>query len=198
MRDILDEEMELMVAGLAFHWYSGDHFEALELLQQRYPDKRLIVSESYIEFYKVAGESETLSALRLSHEIIGDLNHGMTAFYDWNLLLDEKGGPNYAENYCLAPYLYDTSRKKLMPQLLQKHIAHFSHYLLPGSIRIGCSRYTEQIDGTAGKRPDGRIAVVLLNKSEQVMPVCLRMEGLVAECLLCPQSIATGIISDQT
>lgn len=197
MQDILDEETEPMVAGLAFHWYSGDHFEALELLRQRYPDKQLIVSESCIEFSKFAGESETLNALRLSHEIIGDLNHGMTAFYDWNLLLDEKGGPNYVENYCLAPYLYDTSRKKLMPQLLQKHIAHFSHYLLPGAVQIGYSRYTEQIDVTAWKRPDDRIAVVLLNKSEQIMQVCLRMEGFVAECLLCPQSITTGIIRDR-
>lgn len=75
--------------------------------------------------------------------------------------------------------------------------AHFSHYLLPESVQIGYSRYTEQIDVTAWKRPDDRIAVVLLNKSGQIMPVCLRMEGFVAECLLCPQSITTGIIRDR-
>lgn len=194
MREAAEGEAAEMVAGLAFHWYSGDHFESLDLLQHQYPDKRLILSESCIEFSKFAGESGTASALRLSHEIIGDLNHGMTAFYDWNLLLDEEGGPNHVGNYCLAPYLFDTRRKKLLPQLLQQHLAHFSHYLTPGSQRIGHSRYTEQIDVTAWKRPDGSIAVVMLNKSEQIMPVCLRMDGQIAECLLYPQSITTGVI----
>ena len=95
MRDIIDPETDGLVAGAAFHWYSGDHFEALDLARRRFPDKKLIISESCIEFSKFGGEDALQSALRLSHEIIGDLNHGMTAFYDWNLLLDERGGPNH-------------------------------------------------------------------------------------------------------
>ena len=27
---VLDEETMDMVAGIAFHWYSGDHFEAVD------------------------------------------------------------------------------------------------------------------------------------------------------------------------
>ncbi len=38
-RDILDHQTDRMVTGVAFHWYSGDHFEALDLIRQRYPDK---------------------------------------------------------------------------------------------------------------------------------------------------------------
>lgn len=194
MRDAIDKDTDAMVAGAAFHWYSGDHFEALDLVRQQFPDKKLIVSESCIEFYKFDPENIIHSAISLSHEIIGDLNHGMTAFYDWNLLLDEKGGPNYVENYCLAPFLYNTQTKKLESQLLQQYFEHFSHYILPGSVRIAFSRYTEDIDVTAWKRPDGKIALILLNKSEQFMQVCVRMEGQTAETLLYPQSITTGII----
>lgn len=47
---ILDKETAPMVAGLAFHWYSGDHFEALELVRKRFPDKKLILSEACIEY----------------------------------------------------------------------------------------------------------------------------------------------------
>ena len=42
---VLDEETMDMVAGIAFHWYSGDHFEAVELMKQKYPDKTFMLSE---------------------------------------------------------------------------------------------------------------------------------------------------------
>lgn len=194
MRDIIAPDTDALVAGAAFHWYSGDHFEALDLARQRFPDKKLILSESCIEFSKYGGEDALQSALRLSHEIIGDLNHGMTAFYDWNLLLDEHGGPNHVGNFCLAPFLYNTEKRLLIPQLIQRHFAHFSTYLLPGSLRIGYSRYTDRLDVTAWKRPDGALAAVFLNRSGEPLPVCLRLAGKAAQFQLPAGAIATGII----
>lgn len=192
--EIVDDSTRDMVAGIAFHWYSGDHFEALELVRNKFCDKKMIISESCIEYSKFEEADVISGALRLSHEIIGDLNHGMTAFYDWNLLLDEHGGPNHVGNFCHAPFLYDTVQKKLMPQLLQQHFEHFSHYLCPGSVRLGYSKYTEQVDVTAYQNPDGKRVVVMLNKSKEILPVNMRMQGKVAEFLLYPESITTGII----
>lgn len=194
MNEIMDDETNSMVKGIAFHWYSGDHFEALDLVRRKYPDKQMIVSESCIEYSKFSGDDGSANAERLSHEIIGDINNGMTAFYDWNLLLDEKGGPNHVGNFCLAPFLYDTKEKKLYPQLVLQHFEHFSSYIMPGSVRIGFSRYTEEIDVTAYQRPDETIAVIFLNKSEKPMTVNVRMAGELAETLLYPKSITTGII----
>lgn len=195
LRDIIDGDTDPLVAGAAFHWYSGDHFEALELARRRFPDKKLIISESCIEFSKFGGEDALRSALRLSHEVIGDLNHGMTAFYDWNLLLDETGGPNHAGNLCLAPFLFDTKAKKLLPQLIARHFEHFSHYLLPGSVRVGYSKYTDALDVTVWRRPDGALAAVLLNRGGEVLPVCLRLNGETAAFDLPAGAIATGLIS---
>lgn len=195
MRDVIDEETRAMVAGAAFHWYSGDHFEALDLARQAFPDKKLILSESCIEFYKYGAGNALGAAQSMAHELMGDLNHGMSAFYDWNLVLDETGGPNYVQNYCLAPYLYDARSKKLLPQLIQKYMYHFCHYLTPGSVRIGASRYCDAVEATAWRRPDGSVAVVLLNKAEKPMPVCLRMDGKLAELLLYPGSISTCVIN---
>lgn len=194
MRDIIDEDTDKLVAGAAFHWYSGDHFEALDLVRRQYPDKKLIISESCIEYSKFGGETAGKSAMRLSHEIIGDLNHGMTAFYDWNLLLDETGGPNHAGNLCLAPFLYDTKEKKLVPQLLQNHFEHFSKYIVPGSVRIGYSKYTDALDVTAWKRPDGALAVVMLNRSGETVKINLRLSEELAVCELPAGAIATGLI----
>ena len=194
MREILDEEAAPLVAGGAFHWYSGDHFEVLDLARRRFPDKRIIASESCIEFSRGDIHGAVDGAQKLGHELIGDLNHGMTAFYDWNMLLDETGGPNYVGNNCLAPFLYDTKRGLLMPQLLQQYLEHVTGTLLPGSRRIGFSRFGDEVEVTAWKRPDGALAVILLNRSEESRPVVLRLEGQSASCLLCPRSITSGLI----
>lgn len=188
----IDEDTKDMISGMAFHWYSGDHFEALDLVQRKYPELKLIISESCIEYTKFGASDNRKNAGRLSHEIIGDLNHGMSAFYDWNILLDEKGGPNHVGNLCHAPFLYDTVNKELLPQLIQKHFYHFTHFIEAGAVRIGCSKYTDKIDVTAFENPDGTKVVVLLNRTEEKIPVVLRMEDKIVELELPAESITTG------
>ena len=105
-----------MVTGIAFHWYSGDHFEALELVRNQFPDKKMIISEAVSNTVSSKRQTLFMELCGCLMKIIGDLNHGMTAFYDWNLLLDEQGGPNHVGNYCHAPFLYDRNEKSLMPR----------------------------------------------------------------------------------
>lgn len=54
--EIIDETTNHMVAGIAFHWYSGDHFEALSMIRDRFPDKELILSEACIEYSKFSSD----------------------------------------------------------------------------------------------------------------------------------------------
>ena len=100
---IIDAETDHMVAGIAFHWYSGDHFEALRMLRERFPKKKLLLSEACIEFSKYSAEDNLANAQKYAHDIIGNLNEGMSVFLDWNLVLDELGGPNHVKNFCDAP-----------------------------------------------------------------------------------------------
>ena len=191
MRDIIDEETDPMIAGAAFHWYSGDHFEALDLCRMKYPDKKLIVSESCIEFYKFDSTDACGAAQRIAHELMGDLNHGISAFIDWNLLLNEQGGPNYVGNYCLAPFLYDTKEKKLLSHLISQYFEHFARAAAPGSVRVAVSRYTDDIEVTAWKQPEGTLTGVLLNRAAEICPVCVRLGDREADLLLYPCSVAS-------
>ncbi|MCD7838582.1 MAG: glucosylceramidase, partial [Clostridiales bacterium] len=77
-REVIDIDSGKMVSGVACHWYSGDHFENLDLLRTAYPSLKLILSESCLECRLYDAVAEECSAARLSHEIIGDLNHGIT------------------------------------------------------------------------------------------------------------------------
>lgn len=194
VRDTVDETTRSMVSGAAFHWYSGDHFEALDMVRQQYPELKLITSESCIEYSKLDAADVFGNAARLAHEVLGDLNHGMIAFYDWNLLLDETGGPNHVGNLCHAPFLYDRTAKKLHPQLLQQYFWHFSHYIVPGSVRIGLSRYTSGLEACAFRRPDGVLAVVIFNAGAESAPVNLRLDGQLAGFTVGPRVIISGLI----
>ena len=153
-----------------------------------------MISESCIEFYKFDVKDAAGAAIAMTHEILGDLNHGICAFGDWNLLLDERGGPNYVGNYCLAPFLYDTKAHRLTQTLLGKYMELLARTVAPGSVRIACTKYGESIDATAWRTPEGKIALLLLNKSEKNAPVTVRLNGLEAATVLYPRSITAAII----
>ncbi|MDK2808737.1 MAG: glucosylceramidase, partial [Clostridiales bacterium] len=121
-----------LIQGVAFHWYSGDHFEALGMLRECFPDKKMILSEACIEYCKYSKEEAGNHVTKYAHDIIGNFNQGMCAFYDWNLLLNEESGPNHVGNFCEAPFLYDTKQKKLLEQKTANCLWHFSHFIEAG------------------------------------------------------------------
>ncbi|NCB36569.1 MAG: glucosylceramidase, partial [Clostridia bacterium] len=80
-----DPATNAAVAGIAFHWYSGDHFEAVALTRQAHPDKLLFFTEGCVEYSRFSG-SQLPNAQMYAHDMIGNLNAGMNAFLDWNLV----------------------------------------------------------------------------------------------------------------
>lgn len=192
---IVDDTTRHMITGMAFHWYSGDHFEELRMVREKYPNLQLILSEACIEYSKYGGMEERNNVIKYAHEIIGNLNAGMNAFYDWNMILDEKGGPNHADNFCDAPFLYHMEEGRLEERMTLSAIAHFGKYIKPGAVRTGHSCYTEQIEVTSFKNPDGSIVAVMLNRTEKELPVMLRMKEESVSLTLKACSISTGLIT---
>jgi glucosylceramidase len=197
--EIIDEETDHMVAGIAFHWYSGDHFEGLDMVTQKFPGKKLIMSEACIEYCKFSKDDYLANAQKYGHDMIGNLNHGMTAFYDWNIILDEVGGPNHVKNFCDAPFLFDGDKKVLIEQNILSYIGHFSQYIMPGAVRIGYSKYTDKLEVTAfaniDKSMDKSIVAVILNQTKEWLPAVIRLNGQYTMIYIQPESISTAIIS---
>lgn len=187
-------EIEKMVTGVAVHWYSGDHFEALDMITRRFPDKKIVFSEACVEYSILPGQNQLRNAQMYAHEIIGDLNHGLTSFLDWNLLLDERGGPNHVRNFCDAPMMYDTQTGVLNRNLSYDYIGHFSRYIQPGAVRIGLSRFSSVVEAAAVRNPDGSLCVVAMNPTQQAVPFFMRMGDKVWPVVQEAESISTYVI----
>lgn len=188
---VADEKTRKYVKGEAVHWYTGDHFEALEMVRKMYPDKEIFFTEGCVEYSRFADSGEVQKAEMYAHDILGNLNAGISASFDWNLLLDNEGGPNHVGNFCAAPVMCNPTDDTYERRLSYYYIGQFSRYIKEGAVRIGTSRYTDGIEVTGFLNPDGERVVVLLNKTNEVRPYTLR-EGETGTCgELAPHSIQT-------
>ncbi|MBP3646153.1 MAG: glucosylceramidase [Clostridia bacterium] len=189
-------EIEKMVSGVAVHWYSGDHFEALDMITRRFPDKKIVFSEACVEYSILPGENQLRNAQMYGHEILGDLNHGLTSFLDWNLLLDEEGGPNHVRNFCDSPMMYNTHTGVLTRNLSYDYIGHFSRFIEPGAVRIGLSRFSSAVEAAAVRNPDGTLCVVVMNAAPEPVSFFLRLGDRVWPIVQEAESISTCVIED--
>ncbi len=154
------------VDGVAFHWYSGDHFEALRVVRDFIgPDKELVFSEGCDSYSAGDPEKELPHAEHYAHEIIGDLEAGANAILDWNILLDAQGGPNHVGNFCDAPVMYDCESDKLNVRLPLRYLGHFSRFIQVGAVRMLTTRYTTDLETCAFANPDGSHVLIVLNRN---------------------------------
>ncbi|WP_028558763.1 glycoside hydrolase family 30 protein [Paenibacillus pinihumi] len=184
-----DEKASKYIWGIGFHWYSGDHFEALSAVHDRFPDKQLVFTEGCHEGGVQIGSWK--SGERYAHDIIGNLNNWMSAWTDWNIVLDEQGGPNHVGNYCDAPIIADTKNDSLTFQSSYYYIGHFSKYIRPGAVRIASSKYTDKLETIAFKNPDGSAVAVVLNRTDEELPYTISNGGDIAESKIPAHAIQT-------
>ena len=189
-----DPAVDEAVGAVGYHWYSGDHFEALDLVHRTYPGKKLIFTEGCVE-HKYFDQDDLLTHARMyAHEIINGLNHGMHIFLDWNLCLDSHGGPNHADNYCESPVMATESGDDIRYNPSYAYIGHFSRYIKPGAVVIGLSRYSGNLEMTACKNPDGSLACVISNPQDASRSCYLRVNGQIAGINLPANSLSTFLI----
>lgn len=192
--EIIDVDTDKMVQGVAFHWYTGDHFDALKLVSEKFPDKKLIFSEGCVEYSRFSQYGQLTNAQMYANDIIGNINAGMHAFIDWNMYLNKQGGPNHVNNFCDAPIMCDTENDVVQIKLTYTYIGHFSRFIKPGAKRIANTKYTNKLEVTSLKNPDGTITSVFLNRTSEDIDVNLRLHGNVVKLMIPAGSIATGIV----
>ena len=179
----------LFRSGLAFHWYSGGHFENVRKTREAFPGKYLLFTEGCLENGVKLGQWDR--GEHYAHNIIGDFTHGANGWLDWNLLLDLRGGPNHVANFCDAPLVADPVANRVYYQSSYYYIGHFSKYVAPGARRIHCATTDPRLETVAFRNPDHTVVLIVFNPSAEECRFQLVIDGQGAMATSLPHSIVT-------
>lgn len=187
------------VWGVGFHWYEnwsgGDPvFENVKRVQEAFPAKNLIFTEGCNERFDLANINDWKLGERYGLSMINDFNNGTCAWTDWNVLLDENGGPNHVGNFCFAPVHANLKTGELIYTNSFYYIGHFSKFIKPGAVRVSSAGSRSPLVTTAFKNTDGSIAVVVMNPTDKDMEYSLWIGGEAAKTKSVAHSIMTLVV----
>ena len=187
-KDFSSSTLRNLISGMAFHWYSGDHYNNLNLIRKYYPEKLLIHTEGCFGFTK------NDCSYHYAQDIIDDLNAETNAYIDWNILLNNKGGPNHAKNYCMAPIMLNNSNTDYIKSLNYYYIKHFSQFIKPKSKIIENSKYSRNISVLSALNPNNEIVIIILNDTHSSVPLNFCIENIFFNDIIKANSILTYTI----
>ena len=195
-----DPEAAKYVWGIGYHWYetwtgSGPLFDNERRVKEAYPSTNLIFTEGCVENFKFDQVNDWQLGERYGNSMINDFNAGTVGWTDWNVLLDEKGGPNHVGNYCFAPIIADTRTGKLIYTNAYYYIGHFSKFIRPGAKRVAATTNRDWLQATSFVNPDGKVAVVVMNSGDKHQEFQLWVKGQAASTISPAHSIATYVIN---
>lgn len=209
--------------GTAIHWYASTYEvfpETLKYAHNKAPEKYLIQSEACVDaevpkwkddkwyWSKEATDwgwdwapdkdkhlhPKYAPVNRYARDIIGCLNNWVDGWIDWNMVLDKQGGPNWANNWCLAPVIVDPENDEVYFTPMYYTLSHFSRYIRPEAKRIGFENLDEELMVTAAENPDGSISVIIFNETETVKSIDLLLNEKSVNFSIDAKAIQTVVI----
>ena len=166
-----DPEASKYAWGLGFHWYESwaggeEMYDNVRNVYESFPDKPLIFTEGCAESFRPDGYQTWKNAERYGRSMINDFNNGTVGWTDWNILLDERGGPNHVENFCFAPIHADTKTGELIYTPSYYYIGHFSKFIRPDAKRVSTVSSRSHLLSTSFMNKDGNTVTVVMNQSD--------------------------------
>lgn len=185
--------------GMGFHWYEswsgGDKmFGNVGIVSKTWPDKNLLFTEGCPESFNSSRYNFWGLGEEYGRNMINDFNNGAVGWTDWNILLDETGGPNHVGNFCFAPIHGDTRTGKLIYTSSYYYIGHFSKFIRPGAKRILSASSRSMLLTTAFMNSDGKMVVVVMNNTGKKATYNLCIGSEYAEIETLPHSIQTLVL----
>ena len=194
-----DPEANKYVWGTGFHWYEDwkdgePMYKNVAAVNDAFPDKNLIFTEGCNEKYDLSRIADPKLAERYGKSMINDFNNGTVAWTDWNILLDQTGGPNHVGNLCFAPVHGNTQNGQLTFTNSYYYIGHFSKFIRPGAKRLSTGTTANHLSATSFVNTDGSIVVVALNDSDNALDYMLTLNGKTAKFSIPERSIQSIVL----
>lgn len=158
-----------LVVGAAYHDYGGNNSELTDIFTKA-PDKELIFSESSIGKWNNGRDLTERLIADMKNITLGTVNQQCKAVLVWNLMLDEKMGPNL-DGGCQTCYgavdIYN-NYTRIKANSHYYIITHMSSVVRTGATRIGTTQrsVTQNLLYSAFVNPDGSKAIVITNSGD--------------------------------
>jgi O-glycosyl hydrolase/beta-glucanase (GH16 family) len=191
-----DPDAAKYVWGVGFHWYEtwagGEPmFANVAEVKQAYPEINVLLTEATVEGFDPARYQHWPNAERYGNAIVNDLNAGAVGWLDWNILLDDTGGPNHVGNFCFAPIHADRGTGELIYTPTYYYLGHFARFLRPEAKRISAVSSRSVLQATSFLNPDDQLATVVLNLGDQEISYRLCVGDQEAVATIPPRAIQT-------
>ncbi len=186
-----DVQAARYVWGAGFHWYVGDHFDNVRIVHEAWPDKHLLFTEGTPADFAPGRLEEWKWGEVYGTSLVHDLNNWAVGWTDWNVLLDERGGPNHVGNFCLAPVHGDTRSGQLTFTSSYYYIGHFSKFVRAGARRVAVSTNDDELLATGFVHPDGRVVTIVMNRTDKEKEFGVWVDGRIARTKSPAHSILT-------
>ena len=193
-----DPEAAQYVWGVGYHWYetwSGGEpmVRNVAAVQAAWPKINLLLTEATVERYDPTRLYDWANAERYGSAMIQDFNAGAVGWTDWNLLLDETGGPNHVGNFCFAPVHADTRTGDVHYTPSFFYFGHFSKFIRPGAVRVSATTSRSALEATAFRNPDGSVATVIMNRGATAVTYVFQIDGQQTTLTIAPRAIQTVV-----
>ena len=133
---------------------------------------------------------------RYARNIIVSLNHWMEGWIDWNIVLDQDGGPNHVGNFCGAPIMIDLGSGHVYYTPIYYVLAQFSRTIRPGDKAVQADKHLVGLDddalhASATLNEDQLLSVQLLNTTKAPIRYLLQIGTQDAEVEIAANSLQT-------
>lgn len=133
---------------------------------------------------------------RYARNIIVSLDHWMTGWIDWNIVLDRNGGPNHVGNFCGAPIMVDVETGYVYYTPIYYVLAQFSRTIRPGDKVVQTDKtlvdlHDDALHATATVNADGLLSVHLLNTTKAAINYQLQIGDEVAQVEIPANAVQT-------
>lgn len=191
-----DPEASKYAWGIGFHWYEtwagGEPmFENVAKVQEAFPSKNILFTEGCNERFDASKYQLWKNGERYGRSMINDFNNGTVGWTDWNILLDENGGPNHVGNFCFAPVHADLKTGELIYTPSYYFIGHFSKFIGKNAKRISSVASRSQLITTSFLNKDGKVVTVVMNQTNKRIVYNLCIGTSATEVTILPHAIQT-------
>jgi len=133
---------------------------------------------------------------RYARNIIVSLDHWVSGWVDWNIVLDRHGGPNHVGNFCGAPIMIDTTAQDVYYTPIFHVLAQFSRTIRPGDLAVRTHRVLDGLDpdalhACATVNGDGLLSIQLLNTTKEAIPVNIQIADQFVEIAMPANAVQT-------